>query len=270
MPDKNLSIKELYSEIRKMLFYMIPERWEAIYLYASVIQRDNNEEAGEMFFYYLPKGIIKKNPVNVYQIPLKFNIEEQAYMELAGKLYELIKELRHKCKILHRLNWTNITISIKNIDFTAEYNCDDLVNSYYSNVDRIAIWQYMYLNFPIERFNKEQREVIKKYVNEVNQGLHKNIKYEEKCYERHEHNNIQYDIAKSAKEPEYIKTDSKAFEIVSNEQYQIYGKKKRPQLKLHLFDKTEGSYNGKKKDNKTITQEDNDDNITVRNQILRF
>ena len=44
---KGETIKDLYSEIRKCLFYMIPEKWESIYLYASVIQRDNGEETQE-------------------------------------------------------------------------------------------------------------------------------------------------------------------------------------------------------------------------------
>ena len=62
---KGETIKDLYSEIRKCLFYMIPEKWESIYLYASVIQRDNGEETGEMFFYYFPKSIIKRNPIKI-------------------------------------------------------------------------------------------------------------------------------------------------------------------------------------------------------------
>ena len=38
-----------------------PEKWEEIYLYASVIQQMLNLETGELFFYYYPKGILKKN-----------------------------------------------------------------------------------------------------------------------------------------------------------------------------------------------------------------
>ena len=74
---KGETIKDLYSEIRKCLFYMIPEKWESIYLYASVIQRDNGEETGEMFFYYFPKSIIKRNPINLLlnaEIANNFNI----------------------------------------------------------------------------------------------------------------------------------------------------------------------------------------------------
>jgi len=47
--------------IKKKLFYIIPEKWEKIYLYASVIDLPKQKPVGEMYFYYLPKGIIKKN-----------------------------------------------------------------------------------------------------------------------------------------------------------------------------------------------------------------
>ena len=254
---KGETIKDLYSEIRKCLFYMIPEKWESIYLYASVIQRDNGEETGEMFFYYFPKSIIKKNPINVYQIPHKFNLNEDEYVRLTNELYELIKKLRHQCQKYDKVNWSNITISIKNVEFLAEYNCDDLMSSNYSNEDRMAIWQYKYLSYPIEKFSKIQREKIQDYINEEEHGLHQNKLYTETFYQPHEHNNVQYDINKKA--DEYIKVDEKNtdFTIINDEQYHIntnsiLGKKKRPMLK----EKNENS--------------DSDDEIVIRNQILKY
>ena len=56
--------KIIYSEIQKKLFYIIPEKWESIYLYASIMDVPNKRPVGEMYFYYFPKGIIKKKPVN--------------------------------------------------------------------------------------------------------------------------------------------------------------------------------------------------------------
>ena len=251
------TIKDLYAEIRKCLFYMIPEKWDSIYLYASVIQRDNGEETGEMFFYYFPKSIIKKNPINVYQIPHKFNLNEDEYVRLTNELYELIKKLRHQCQKYDKVNWSNITISIENVEFLAEYNCDDLMSSNYSNEDRMAIWQYKYLSYPIEKFSKIQREKIQDYMNEEEHGLHQNKLYTETFYQPHEHNNVQYDINKKA--DEYIKVDEKItdFTIINDEQYHIntnsiLGKKKRPMLK----EKNENS--------------DSDDEIVIRNQILKY
>ena len=91
-----LKMKRLYNEIQQKLFYMIPEKWDRIYLYASVIEGMNNLETGEMFFYYFPKGILKKDPINVYEVPIKFNIEDSKYFKLADELYGVIKKLREE------------------------------------------------------------------------------------------------------------------------------------------------------------------------------
>ena len=199
----NSNITDLYERIRKELFYMIPEKWERIYLYASVVQRENNRETGEMFFYYFPKSLIKKNPVNVYQVPQRFNIDENEYRKIANRLYEMIKKLRKYCIKYEKNDWSNITIIVRDTNFIVEYNDDKLRNSKYTSDDRMAIWQYKYLEYPMEKFNKEQRAIIKEYLEEEQQGLHKTKEYSESFYQQHLHNSIQYDINKE----EYINVD---------------------------------------------------------------
>lgn len=61
-------INEIYKTIRISLNKLVPEKWNAIYLYASLI----NGVGGEMFFYYLPKRLIKHKPINCYEIANKF------------------------------------------------------------------------------------------------------------------------------------------------------------------------------------------------------
>lgn len=256
MPDK--TIKDLYSEIRKCIFYMIPEKWESIYLYASVIQRNNGEETGEMFFYYFPKSIIKRNPVNVYQIPQKFNLNENEYIKLTNELYDLIKKLRHQCLKYDKINWSNITISIENVEFLAEYNCDNIIELPYSSQDRMAIWQYKYLEYPIEKFPKEQREQIEMYLNEEEQGLHKNKIFTETFYQTHEHNNIQYNVNKKA--DEYIKTneETKKFTMVKEApQYYIKSSKRIKMKSMPLEIKKD-------------TNSHNDNKMSIKNQILKY
>lgn len=199
----NSNITDLYERIRKELFYMIPEKWERIYLYASVVQRGNNRETGEMFFYYFPKSLIKKNPVNVYQVPQRFNIDENEYIKIANRLYEMIKKLRKYCIKYEENDWSNVTIIVRDTNFIVEYNDDKLRNSKYTSDDRMAIWQYKYLEYPMEKFNKEQRTIIKEYLEEEQQGLHKTKEYSESFYQQHLHNSIQYDINKE----EYINVD---------------------------------------------------------------
>ncbi len=256
------TIRELYSKIRQCLFYMIPEKWESIYLYATVIQRENGEETGEMFFYYFPKSIIKRNPINVYQIPLKFNLDEKEYIKLTAELYGLLKELRHECYRYDRILWSNITISIENVEFLAEYNCDDLINSNYTSEDRMAIWQCKYLDYPMERFPKDSRNKIEEYLEEEEKGYHKIKQYIETFYNKHEHNSIEYNINKN-NEPQYIKVDeTRDFTIVDEEQqYQIKSRKRSKFGKKKLL---------QERNEETKTKQLQEPEVMVRNQILKY
>ena len=81
MLNHTKKIKEMYEDIQRRIFYMIPEKWDKMYLYASVTDLIDKHKTGELFFYYIPKGIFKKNPVNVYEIPQKFNLDEKEYLK---------------------------------------------------------------------------------------------------------------------------------------------------------------------------------------------
>ena len=185
-------IKRIYSEIQKKILYMIPEKWDKIYLYASVIENMNSIETGEMFFYYFPKGILKKNPINVYEIPEKFNIEEQEYMQLAENLYDTIKKLREEFKKCEKRVWSNITISIDNFKFNIEFSYENMLNSKYSNYDRHIVWKYKYLNEPIEKLNRKDRKMIEDYLIEENLMTDDRCNYEENLYSKDVHNVIEY------------------------------------------------------------------------------
>lgn len=161
-------VKEIYENIQKKLFYMIPEKWEELYLYASIIERLGNIQTGELYFYYIPKGLFRKKPVNVYEIPTKFNLDEKEYSKLVEALYIQIKELREEFKKIEpeTLVWSNITMSIQNLKFKVEYDYEDLLSSRFSSYDRHIIWRYKYLNIGIEQCNKKEREILKKYLSE--------------------------------------------------------------------------------------------------------
>lgn len=120
-------LRSIYSKIQTQLFYMIPEKWDRIYLYASIIEKVNHLEAGEMFFYYFPSGILRRDPVNVYEIPSKFNIDEEEYLKLVDKLYATFSELRNAFKeSKEEKMWTNLTIVVADKKFSIEYAYDDI------------------------------------------------------------------------------------------------------------------------------------------------
>ena len=94
--DSN-KIKEIYAEIQRKIFYVVPGKWDELYLYASIIDRLGNIQTGEMYFYFMPKGILKRKFINVYEVPYKYDIEEDEYMKVLESLYDEIKLLREEC-----------------------------------------------------------------------------------------------------------------------------------------------------------------------------
>ena len=199
-------IKEIYEDIQKKIFYMIPEKWDELYLYASVIERFGSIETGELFFYYIPKGILRKNPINVYEIPAKFNLEEAEYLRLVDLLYSKIKELREEFKKIEKgRTWSNLTISIKNMRFHIKYDYEDLQNCEYDSYQRHIIWRSKYLNQGIEKVNKEDKEILKKYYN-GQKSLIRTEEYEDQIYIKLDKNIVDFDTEdyESTQNVEYV------------------------------------------------------------------
>lgn len=165
MLNHTKKIKEIYEDIQKKIYYIIPEKWEKLYLYASVIDMPDETTTGELFFYYVPKGIFKKKPVNGYEIPAKFNLDEFEYLKLVDILYGKIKELRQEFKKKEFTDeiWSNITISIQNLKFRVEYDYDDLINNDFSSYERHVIWRVRYLEITPEQCSKEEKDIIRRY-----------------------------------------------------------------------------------------------------------
>lgn len=153
-------VGKLYKEIQNILYKLIPEKWESLYLYASVLY-----DKGEMYFYYFPKKtFLKPKPINCYEIASKFGINEEQYNIVLNELYNKIKRLN----CITARKWTNLTISIVNCLFTVEYNCSDLYNSNYTEEQRHIFWEYKYLHIPIEKLSKENQKILPKYIQEQN------------------------------------------------------------------------------------------------------
>ena len=244
-----VKIRSIYSKIQTQLFYMIPEKWDKIYLYASIVEKINNLETGEMFFYYYPKGILKKNPVNVYEIPTKFNIDENEYMKLVNKLYDTIKTLREEFEKLEERTWTNLTISIENFKFHVEYDYEDLLSSSYSSYDRHIIWKYKYLNFPIERFSKRDRQMLEEYLLQEQFKNKETKNHIENMYQKSIHNIIEYNKEKREYE-EIEETKEKQKEIKLKEKsldkYELYKRKKEEEKQKETFNTIEDEQEKKK------------------------
>ena len=164
MLNHTKKIKDIYEEIQKELFYMIPEKWDKLYLYSCVIDMPKNVKTGELFFYYIPKGVLKKKPVNVYEIPNKFNLDENQYLKLVELLFNKIKQLREEFRKVDTEAWSNITLIIENSRVRVEYDYEDLKKSNFTSYERHIIWRFKYLGIGPEQVSKKHKEILKRFV----------------------------------------------------------------------------------------------------------
>lgn len=186
--------KVIYSEIQKKLFYIIPEKWESIYLYTSIIDVPIGKPKGEMYFYYFPKGIIKKKPVNCYEIPSLFDIDEEEYSKFIADLYNTIKSLRDSLIKHRRKVWSNIIISIENYQFKIEFGYENLNSLPFDSYERHIIWRYQYIDKDIELYQKKDRKIIERYQEFVNKnGVLRKEQYIEGIYKLPVNNIIDYE-----------------------------------------------------------------------------
>lgn len=240
--------KNIYSEIQKRLFYIIPEKWESIYLYASVVDVPNKRPVGEMYFYYFPKGIIKKKAVNCYEIPNAFNIDDDEYSNLITKLYNTIKSLRQVWYDKTQKKWTSVTISIENSKFKIEYDYQDLNTSKFNSYERHIIWKYIYLKLDLQLFGNKDKKIINEYMKFcMEHKLTKKDVYIENIYEKPVKNIVDYEKTLSVEEA-----------IAQSEDIEVENEKR----KNYLFKKN--------KPVEDIIDLDEDENDSINNQILNW
>ena len=235
--------KLLYSEIQKKLFYIIPEKWECIYLYASVIDVPNQKSVGEMYFYYLPKGIIKKKYVNGYEIPSIFNIDEEQYSKLITDVYNLVKLLHEKFVGTGKKKWSSITITIRDSQFLVEFDYEDLTKSEFDSYQRHVIWRSTYLKEDTNNLSRKDKKILDWYAQYLNvHDVPKKDFVVEPMYKLPVKNIVEYEKTLTVDEA-MSRTDNNT---------------PKPKKKIGLFSK-------KKKE-----ETNEDDEITYNNQILNY
>lgn len=213
------SMKEKYEQIQTCLFDIIPEKWEEVYLYASVIEI-NKRLSGELYFYYLPKGFIRKKLINVYEVPSRFNIKEEEYMTLVKRLFDAIKSLRQDFIDTEQKVWTNLTIVIANCKFKVEYGYEPIKLTEEDTNRRHVIWKYKYLGLGGEV--KEERKILDRYFSREILMEPKKEVYEAGLYLKKVNNVIDFD----KEEKEEIKKQEQ--NVLEEQEKNI--KKKRNQI----------------------------------------
>lgn len=152
---------QIYMDIQKLIYYMIPEKWKYIKLYMSVIENPDSNKRGELFFYYMPKSLLRNTYVNCYEIPDMFDIDQDEYLNLISKLYNKINILNELDKENQKY-WSNVTIVIEGSICKLEYYNQNLEKSNFDSYERHIIWREKYLRMKPE--TKEEKEILKRYI----------------------------------------------------------------------------------------------------------
>ena len=164
-----------------------------------------------MYFYYLPKGLLKKKPVNVYEVPKRFNINENEYLKLVDVLYQTIKDLRQDFIDTEQDLWTNLTISIAHCRFKVEYNYEKISQEEYASYVRHVIWRYKYLHLGGEL--KDERKILDKYFKHNIDVVGKKEEYQTGMYLKTVNNMVGYDREIQEKQEKQKEQEIKAAEI---------------------------------------------------------
>lgn len=168
-------------------------------------------QTGEMYFYYLPKGLLKKKPVNVYEVPKRFNINESEYLKLVDVLYQTIKDLRQDFIDTEQDLWTNLTVSIAHCRFKVEYKYEEIIQEEYVNYARHVIWRYKYLHLGGEL--KEERKILDEYFEHNINVVEKKEEYQTGMYLKTVNNIVGFDSEIKEKQEKQKEQEIKAAEI---------------------------------------------------------
>ena len=163
---------EIASQIQELIYYIIPEKWKNIELYISM--PDSRIRKGELFFYYLPNSIFKRQYINCYEVPYMFNISEKEYSGIMSKLYNkfmILKEELNKNNRQVEEIYVHITkekyvyeIATDNVRLRKE-NVEGNMLSLFSSYENHIIWRYLNLNILPD--DKKEKNIITRYLNTV-------------------------------------------------------------------------------------------------------
>ena len=171
---------EIASQIQELIYYIIPEKWKNIELYVSM--PDSRIRKGELFFYYLPNSIFKRQYINCYEVPYMFNISEKEYSDIMSKLYNKFMILKEELNKNNR-QVEEIYVHITKTNYMMEIATDNIVLKkkdirrnmlmLYSSYENHIIWRYLNLNILPDE--KKEKEIITRYLNSEYYNLEKEI-----------------------------------------------------------------------------------------------
>ena len=230
--------EQFYMKIQDHLFEMIPESWKTVFLHTSFIDIPNQIPKGELFVYYIPKGFLKRKPVNCYEIPSLFDIDEEDYSRLIASLYNVIKLLRDSYRKFRKVKFTTIDVICSNKNFIVKYGFEDLLNSRYTSEERHLIWRYENLQIDLASLDRNDRKVLEYYIEEARVSLpQKQEIVETEIYERPSQATVDYESSLTL--DEIVARDKEQRRLEEKRRRKEEKRKRKKQLDILEQDDTE-------------------------------
>ncbi|SFJ67293.1 antitoxin YezG family protein [Thermoflavimicrobium dichotomicum] len=150
-------LDSIYQSIAQTVIEMIPEEWTKVYVYGELM-----DGVQSTYFYYYPTA--NEEPVQIFDIPELFEVDEEEFDQLRDQLDEHLENLRNEFKQSGHEPWSTFTMVFDHLGkFKAEYGYEDLSKT--DHYDRMIIWEYKYLGLvPKSNFG---RDILEEYLKET-------------------------------------------------------------------------------------------------------
>ncbi|MHC5280192.1 immunity protein YezG family protein [Listeria kieliensis] len=152
---KTEGMEGIYSKIANELNLIIPDDWEKLYLHSEI-----EHSSIESYFYFK----VNENASYVYgfDIPEKFNVNKEDFLEQFLLINDYIEELWNEFKVNQQPLWSNLTFYLEsNGKFDIKYGYENLTESAFDDYERQIIWKYKILGeMPVDEYDKA---IIKRF-----------------------------------------------------------------------------------------------------------
>lgn len=146
----------LYKEIAQHLHEMIPVEWDAIWMYAEML----DDSASALFYFTVPS---KEEYYYSNNIPEQFHVSEDTYDSLLINLQRKLRRLREDYAKLHTDKWITVTMELTATgNMSINFGYEDIYSLGIDGDQRIAVWEYETFGFLPD--DDEDKEAVLNYL----------------------------------------------------------------------------------------------------------
>ncbi|KGR84450.1 immunity protein YezG family protein [Lysinibacillus odysseyi] len=135
-------MERIYQEVADILVKMIPEKWQTIFLYTEIDEKNHR-----LFFYYYPE--FSTEPVYMLDVASMLKGSKREWEVLANALYDAFERLLLAFDEAEQELWTNLTFQLNSKgNMKIKFDYDDL--STVDFLEKKEKWEKEYLQASLQ------------------------------------------------------------------------------------------------------------------------